>query len=164
MRFGITSKMVIMASTLVLCMSGITGWVFYVKADRILTDRGLDYLTTDTCRIGHTLNSDIRQERSDTWRLTQKDSETKKCVAMDLLDKLREGRPRDEQVNELVKKIQKLFAEHTNYIEATYVYRTKEQDVEVFCAEREGARVRQDSGKVLVRQAATDFFGLPVPE
>jgi PAS domain S-box-containing protein len=170
MRFGITSRMALMASALVLCMSGITGWAFYVKANRIITNRGLDDLTTDTCRVGNILYSDIRQERVDTWGLAHEDRETKKWVARELLKAVKNDDKLQVNVlvEELTEKVQKLFQEHPNYVRACYIYRDEEGDrvIAAFHPGRDGSGVivrREPPNDVTsVEKRETDAFGLPV--
>src|SRR5581483_4442651 len=160
MRFGITSKMALIASTLVFCMCAITGLVFHIKADRFLTERGLDYLRTDTYRVGHTLNSNIRQQRTDAWSLTQKDLQKKKKVALELLAELKEGKPGVEKVRELDEKIQELLKKHPQYLQVCYVHWQEEGVKAIYCAKRERS-LEREAGMVPHPQAATDPFGLP---
>src|SRR6266699_1315928 len=109
MKFGITARMAVLASALVLIMTSITGWVFYRKASNVLTNQELERLGDNTGRIGQILSTDIRQLRSDSWTLTQK--EQKDAVAYKLLGPLQKekGRPYTANTEALVEQLEKAF-------------------------------------------------------
>src|SRR5258708_37765546 len=86
MKFGITARMAVLASGLVLIMTGITGWVFYGKASQVLTNQELERLEDNTSKVGYALATDIGQLRRDAWILAQEEKE--KAVSYQLLHAL----------------------------------------------------------------------------
>src|SRR6476619_3329195 len=99
MRFGITAKVTLVVSALVLLMAGLTGWVFSRKASEILATDGLESLKGDTRSLGYELTRDVRQQRSDTWRLSQPDFETQEPYAQNVL--LKQGEEKQEALKRL---------------------------------------------------------------
>ena len=171
MRFGsIAVKMALLASGLVLLTTAITGWVFYDKAKKVLTNQALENLGNDTCRMGYRLTSDLRGQRTDTWSLMQRTPEG----MIDLLRAIRhrKGGLTKEPIAGLKDKAESLFTDQPHYLQLSCVYRQRGEDREFVRVERDraGGRVRTEvrtepwaEGK-LPRRAGEekDAFGLPV--
>ena len=169
MKFGITARMAVLASALVLITTGITGWVFDTKASQVLTEQALERLRDNTCRIGETLTSEIRQQRADTWGLAQRNRE--EAVAYRLLQALpKDGGPpsagAEALIGELSTKIHELFKENADYVEACYLYRDKAGDRPILRVDRgpDGAPVDRRGGPLWPHSAdgQHDKFGLHV--
>src|SRR5438105_884579 len=122
MRFGsIAVKMALLASGLVLLTTAITGWVFYDKAKKVLTNQALENLGSDTCRMGYRLTSDLRVQRTDTWSLMQRTPEG----MIDLLRAMQRRRsgPTKEHLVGLKDKAESLFTDQPHYLQLSCVYR-----------------------------------------
>ena len=52
MKFGITARLAVLASGLVLLVTGVMGWVLVGKANQAMTEQALERLGDDTCRLG----------------------------------------------------------------------------------------------------------------
>src|SRR5947209_15179270 len=107
MRFGITAKVALVVSVLVLLMAGLTGWIFSRKASEILATDGLEALKGDTRSVGYELTRDIRQQRTDTWTLSQPDFVTEEPYAQNVL--LSQGEARKKALTVLAEKFRKLL-------------------------------------------------------
>src|SRR5438132_541283 len=110
MRFGITAKIALVVSVLVLLMAGLTGWVFARKASEILATDGLESLKGDTRSVGYELTRDVRQQRTDTWVLSQPDFESQEPYAQNVL--LNKGEAKEKAFSILAEKIKKLLEAH----------------------------------------------------
>jgi PAS domain S-box-containing protein len=168
MRVSIAVRTALMASALVLSVGGITAWWFGHQAGKILTTDGLEDLRSDTRRVGYELNGDLRQQRTDTWGLSHDVPQQKALRAHKLRDILAAGRPGEAQAEaarEFAEEMGRLLQRNPNYLQASFVWRTKEADREVVRVERPEAEVSPPlpaEGRTLERRGTDDFFGMPV--
>jgi PAS domain S-box-containing protein len=169
MRFGITAKMAVLALVLVLFVGGLTGWAFGKKVTRVLTSDLQEALKDHTRLVGYEVSSNIRQQRIDTWVLSQRgqSQEDRSYYSYDLLEAALDRRPQEDARRGLIGKLKTLFNKHPNYLRASFVLRTEAEDRELFRLEPDGkGGTRQQSwpeGKVRPRQdRETDSWGLPI--
>ena len=168
MKFGITARMAVLASGLVLVTTAVTGWVFYTKARQVLVAQALERLGDNTCQVGQLLTSDIRQQRVDLWTLTQRENE--KTIGHRLFKALREAdgdvraAPVVERTGELKEALHNLFKKHPSYTGACFLYRRGGEDVPVLCVGRgpDGAFAEKPADKRWPHQGKTDRFRLPL--
>jgi PAS domain S-box-containing protein len=167
MSFGITARLVVLTSALVVAATGIVCWHSLTKGKQILTEHELENLVDDSCGLGYRLTAQIREQRSELWSLTQlqEDNELRR-----LLKAVETGlrAPESHDLDVLSDKIEKLFRKHPSYCEAAVVVRWpdgKEQQFLSIRRERSGAVSRPQkwaAGKDLTRgEDGVHAFGLP---
>jgi PAS domain S-box-containing protein len=170
MKFSITAKIAILASSLVLVMVLITGLVFYRNASRIITSRELEDLGNNASRLGYALNSDMQQQRIDTWALAHEEIKGKPLSKiLEAIDPKKGYDPSDESqktnVACLAKVVEEICKDHPQYLQVSCLYRTKEGNQEILRWERAREKVRSEQpaqGKFVKHQGRYDSFGLPV--
>jgi PAS domain S-box-containing protein len=144
MKLSIAAKMALLAATLVLLMTGVMGWEFYVTANRVLVGNGLEGLRNHTRHAGYVLASDIRQARIDTYGLTHREEASQQLLrALHTAGGPGTPDPAVRGPRELVaKKIETYFNQRPAYLRASFLYRTADgPDREVIRAERVGDKV-----------------------
>jgi PAS domain S-box-containing protein len=135
MRFGITAKITLVVSVLVLLMAGLTGWVFSRKANEILATDGLEQLKKDTRSLGYELTRDIRQQRTDTWTLSQPDFVTEEAYAQNVL--VKQDDAKQQALTVFADKFKKLLKDHPNYLDARLLLREESASKELLCVQRD---------------------------
>jgi PAS domain S-box-containing protein len=167
MSFGITARLVVLTSALVVAATGIVSWHSLTKGKEILTEHELENLVDDSCGLGYRFTAQIREQRSELWSLTQRqeDNELRR-----LLKAVETGlRPSENHdLDVLSEKIENLFLKHPSCCEAAVVVRWPDGKDQQFLSvrrERPGAAPQAQKwpgGKDLARGAdGAHAFGLP---
>jgi signal transduction histidine kinase/CheY-like chemotaxis protein/HAMP domain-containing protein len=169
--FSIRAKMATLASVLVLITALLTGGTFYLVTRHVLREHALEDLGNTSYLTATLVLSDVRQIRSDTWTLAQRDgTKAKAWKVFDAVEK--DGGPsqspdQTEALQELEKSLGELFAKKDpRYVRAQFLYRKDNQEWEVLRVERvgdQGKRVpARAGGKRLPDAKGKDEFGLPL--
>src|SRR5437764_11633414 len=165
MRFGITAKVTLVVSALVLLMAGLTGWIFARKASEVLATDGLENLKKATRSLGYELTRDVRQQRSDTWTLSQPDFVTEEPYVQNVL--LSQGETRQKALAILAGKFRKSLEDHPNYLTARLLLREQHGSRELLRVERavSGGPTQEHRPGVLHphESGELDYLGFPLP-